>query len=187
MQKVINFLLVVFLLTSCRKDETSLNFTLPDKTQSGKNTIGFNLNGNVWTKYGQRCFLFNGGCKENPATIYRTSNNGDIIFYSDRILYKEGVLKNSETFGFYKYQNFSTTSIHNIKFIDNFSDVYFRDEITGKTFSCISTRETFQIRISKLDTTNKVIVGEFSGILFNKVNASDSIIITDGRFDLSIR
>ncbi|MDQ3536276.1 MAG: DUF5025 domain-containing protein, partial [Bacteroidota bacterium] len=77
--------------------------------------------------------------------------------------------------------------IHNIKFIDNFSDVYFRDEITGKIYSCTDTRETFQIRISKLDTTNNILAGEFSGVLFNKVDITDSIIITDGRFDLSLK
>lgn len=171
---------------SCKKDETEIKFALPDKTQTGQNTLGFKVNGQAWVKYGKHCTFLMGGCRENPRVIYRSSNNGDIIFYSVRILKKDGNVHTDETFGFYKYKDFATSATHHIKYSRNFSDVYLTDEISGKNFACIPSRETMHFTISKLDTLAKILAGEFSGVLFNRANLKDSIIISEGRFDLSL-
>lgn len=182
----IYLLIIISFCFSCKKDETEIKFGLPEKTQTGQNTIGFKVNGQVWVKYGKHCTFLMGGCRENPSIIYRPSNNGDIIFYSDRILKKDGKIHTDDTFGFYKYKDFATSTTHNIKYIKNYSDVYLSDEISGKSYGCIPSRETMHFTISRLDTVAKVLAGEFSGVLFNRASLKDSIIISDGRFDLSL-
>src|SRR4249919_2453575 len=80
-------ILLTVVIFSCKKDDTGVVFSLPAKTQSGQNTFGFLLNSSVWTNYGQVCFPFAGGCKENLSGIYY---NGDIHIDADKVLYKNG-------------------------------------------------------------------------------------------------
>jgi hypothetical protein len=182
------------LLFACWEDDTSLDFSLPAKTQIGKNTFGCILNAHVWTNYGQVCFPFAGGCRENTVAIYRPANLGGLELYTDRVLKKIGAIISSESIHFSLNGNFNATGNYNIRYIDNARDIIYRDNSTEKIYSCIPDRETFTLQVTKLDTIQKVISGEFSGTLFSviytpmkQMDMSDSVVLTEGRFDLKLK
>lgn len=98
-------LVIIICFFACRKNDTNVTFTLPQKTQSGQNTFGFLFNTAVWTNYGQVCFPFSGGCRDNlKGMFYR--NDGDVSINADRVLYKEGKLTSSESFYINEWINF---------------------------------------------------------------------------------
>jgi hypothetical protein len=85
MKKLLAIGIIIISLTSCRKDATEAAFALPQTTQTGQNTFGFLLNTSVWTNYGQVCFPFAGGCRDNLSGIFY-KNDGDILINTDRVI-----------------------------------------------------------------------------------------------------
>jgi hypothetical protein len=170
-----------------------MDFTLPAKTQTGQNTFGVNLNSSVWTLYGQYC-IFPSGCGDNPSGIYYSTNKGSLLLTVDRVLKDKSKVATSETFNFSFDSNFNSSGIYDVKLTENYSNITLRDNLTEKTYSCIPDRPTIVLNVTKLDTTNKIFSGEFSGTLFSigkgslsELNLSDSIVLTDGRFDIKLK
>ena len=193
--KVLLILIVTITLYSCRKDDTQAIFNLPQQTQSGENTFGLLLNNSVWTNYGQVCFPFAGGCRENLKGIFY-KNDGDLLINADRVIYKDGSRVTSESFEINLMTKFRGTGTYSTSTNDTISIAYY-----FKTTSPIDTmyilpktNPKFSIRITRLDTINNIISGEFSGNLFKRIDYSnyntsltDSINIKDGRFDIKLK
>jgi len=55
------------LLAGCTHSTPEPTLQLPAATAVGANTLGFQVNGRVWTTYGQTC-VFLGPCRDNTLT-----------------------------------------------------------------------------------------------------------------------
>jgi len=172
--------LLMFAFLSCRREKIP-DLSLPPATQSGQNTLGFLLNGKVWTNYGRRCTI--SGCKDNKVTAFLYKQpNGDFDFGVSA-----GYTVTSDTIDQLFYittTNVTTTGVYQIDnnlgrgmaFIGSQYTQWYREHKNSLPNKCILT-------ITRFDTINKVVAGTFAGILYNPVNLNDSIQIQDGRFD----
>lgn len=180
-----NFFLVViltFAIYSCSKEEIPI-LTLPEITQTGQNTLGFNLDNKVWTNYGRRCTTL-GGCKDNKvsAYLYKKSNgafdleisagyNADTI---DQAFYITTTSITS-TGTFILDSNLNRT----MTFFANQSSQFFQVYKNRQPNKCFLT-------ITRFDTTSKIIAGFFNGTLYSIFNLNDSVKIENGRFDAKL-
>jgi hypothetical protein len=182
-------------IISCKKDDTGVVLSLPANTQSGQNTFGFLLNSSVWTNYGQVCFPFAGGCRENLIGTYYTSD-GDIHITADKVLYKNSSWNTKENIELTLTTNFQGARTYSTLTNDTLGIGYWFSEQgqPGKTYLLSQTNPFFNIRIAKIDTVTKIMSGEFSGKLFRRISdasyatsTTDSIILNDGRFDIRFK
>lgn len=189
------FLLLTLGFISCKKDDTGIILSLPPKTQSGQNTFGFLLNSSVWTNYGQVCFPFAGGCSENLSGTYYTSD-GDIHIRADKVLKKNGSWNTIENLDLNLSTSFRGIRTYSTISNDTIGVVYWFSEQgqTKKTYLLSLVNPTFTVKVTKIDTVLKILSGEFSGKLFKRLSNSsfatsltDSIIISDGRFDIKLQ
>ena len=188
-------ILFVSIIFSCKKDDTNVIFTLPAKTQSGKNIFGFLNNSLVWTNYGQVCFPFAGGCSENLQGIFYISD-GDIFIHADRVLNKVRSGDTREFIDLYLTTKFRGAHNYSTAAFDSVSVGYrFKQQGQEEKLYLLSRfNPDFNITISKIDTINKILSGEFSGKLFKRTNlatfetsTTDSIIVAVGRFDIKMK
>jgi len=64
-------------------------------------------------------------------------------------------------------------------------DISFKKESCCDTYNAIPLYSPGTVMITKLDTSNKIISGTFSFNLYTYIGQDlDSVVITDGRFDL---
>ena len=192
--KTYSAILLVCLLfgPACKKDDTGITLTLPAKTQSGKNSFGFLLNNAVWTNYGQVCFPFAGGCREN--LIGRFYHNDGVAHVSaDKVLKKNGSWHTIESIGLELATNFQGPKKYSTTTNDVIGVAYFLSEQGKEEISYLlsATNPVFTITLLKVDTVNHILSGEFSGTVFRRISessaetsATDSIVINDGRFDI---
>lgn len=193
--RLILFLALTLLLSSCIKDDSGLSLVLPAKTQSGQHTFGFLLNTGVWTNYGKVCFPFAGGCRENLNGRYYPSD-GDISITADKVLYKNNVWNTQENFGLSLSTNFRGARTYSTLTNDTIGVAYSFSEIQqpDKTYFLSASNPVFTIVITKIDLVSKTMSGEFSGKLFRRISeesfvtsTTDSIVISDGRFDIKFK
>jgi hypothetical protein len=164
-------------LNSCKKDPTK-NAVLPEATQEGKNTVGFILNDEVWVPYGE--------CKTRCNKI--SANYGlpsaeefGIDFQFSREIEKTN---KSSTLTLYNQIGARITTIGNK--IDSIG-VNFRGENSiGNIDSYTRLQKGSKFIITKLDTINKVISGEFEFILNEDTGSGKQIILRNGRFDFKM-
>ena len=169
---------------ACKKSVPSNN--LPPITQTGANTFGCKINGQVWVPY-WRCIDLSMGAVELEYNIYSVYSTGVFPFRFNLGAGKsgdpfQGIFHISPAFlrgfttsdGSYIYGTGNVADSMEIHFFNNSGDW------TPKHFD---SNNIFQI--TKLDTVNKIVSGIFSFSLYN--SPTDSIAITDGRFDLQIR
>ena len=180
--KSIFLIIVIISIYSCNKSKTELN-TLPAITQTGANTFGFKVNGEIWTTNGKYCFNQYGNCRDNPSAKYYQSF-GTIIYSADKVVYKGLKVTSSEMFDISIRNNFQGIGTYSLKYSDTTDLVSFTNTQSWVEYKLIPQRETFIVDVSKFDTTNKIFSGSFSGKLYNTNNLNDSIFITDGRFDI---
>ena len=174
---IILLLITYLFFAGCKKDPTK-NATLPAARQEGRNTIGFTINGEVWVPYA-KCAAFSNPCREISA---RYGASG-------------GAAPNGIDFGFERIRNgkmsyllisspFATiTSIgEKVDSIDvsfdlgnsgvNGNNGYFTGPLLGSKFY-----------ISKIDSSARIISGDFVFILLEQNGSGKTITLKDGRFD----
>lgn len=166
---------------SCKKSHPSK--VLPPVTQTGANTFGCKINGQVWVPY-YRCDSYCMGCVElayNIRPVYSTS------IFPLRFSLKAGKSGNP----FSGFLNFSPaplrglTDISYINAVGNVADSMAIDFTTDAGyFRTFYGNHNDIFQITKLDTVNKIISGIFNFTLYS--SPSDSIVVTEGRFDLRI-
>ena len=189
------FLSLTVLIISCKKDDTGVTLSLPAKTQSGQQTFGFRLNSAVWTNFGKLCFPFAGGCRENLNGRYYPSD-GDISITADKVLYKNNVWNTQENIELNLSTNFQGARTYSTLTNDTIGVAYSFSEIRqpDKTYFLSASNPVFTIVITKIDPLSKTMSGEFSGKLFRRISeesfatsTTDSIVISDGRFDIRLK
>jgi hypothetical protein len=192
-KKSFAFLFVAMAICSCLKDDSEVVFALPPKTQTGQNVLGFMLDESVWTNHNRVCFPFAGGCRDNVTAFYR---KGDMEIQADRVIFKKGSRKSTETLSFSwstdfrGLVNYSTFSNDTIGVVYSFSE----PGQPEKNYTLSPQHPNFSIRLNRLDTINKIVSGEFFGTLYSKaldttnaISITDSIVIQSGRFDIKLR
>ena len=154
---------------------------LPDATQTGANTFGCMLNGNLWVAQGSSSG-FNPAQRPNPYLYYDATYEGGQLDVSGSIVLNDksqsniGITGiNIRDVGKYSLSNskrevaFSYADIVNV--IKYYNDGYEGDIANG------------ELTITKLDKINKIVSGTFY-ITIEKPKLGKKIVITDGRFDI---
>ena len=177
-----SFLLILLIANlHCKKSAPPPNI-LPPMTQEGKNTFGSMVNGEVWIPYYQ-CGLINflTKCEELQTTVT----------YSDT----------SSKFPFY-FKLFTSRKIDGGSFTDFIIDarIMKTGNIDNSSFQVTFTRDSLSyspqypqgnasnvITLTKLDTVNQIISGTFYFTLYGPYGPGngDSVVVTDGRFDVT--
>ncbi len=169
-------LLLLAAISSCTKEA---EFSLPPKTQDGRNTLGFKADGKVWVNYGEICNWFvcednvvEGRLHKNPDGSYTL---GVAAYYNDK---KKNISQQFSLLA--KYVDAAGT--YKVKREhDNFVSLVI--EMSQNNFYQLGSNSIFNLTITRLDTVNHIISGEFSGTLQNYNDTTKTITIADGRFD----
>jgi hypothetical protein len=181
-------ILIFIVMLSCRKDDAETVFALPAETQTGANTFGFLLDDEVWINHGEICSLVIGGCRKNLTGDYFTSYGG-ISIQADRVLYSDGIANNESIridlhTGFDGLRTYSTLA-------DDYMEVFYSPSDNQPGYRLDDINPRFTINLIRLDTVDGVISGEFFGTLFRETSLatspSDSVRLTEGRFDLKYK
>ena len=182
--------LFVFLFcASCKKDQPPNVLppdTLPPITQTGANTFGCKINGQVWVPYYPCEDTWWNGAVELSYNIHPVYSTGMFPLRFALLAGKEedpfsGFLNLSPA-----YLTGPATSdgsyIYGTGNVADSMEINFAIDAGNYWNSYGNPNDIFQI--TKLDTVNNIISGIFSFTLYS--SPSDSIIVTDGRFDLRI-
>jgi hypothetical protein len=180
MRNVFPILILVFISTlllnaHCKKDKIP-EAVLPPATQEGKNTIGFKVNGEVWSPYA-KCNIGADPCGEISAPYGPPNNaNNYFSFQVARVYSGHG-------------SSLTISSITPITAIGNKYDSINIEYRTGNGSSLGTgySKSVFNVpgvfQVNRIDQLNQVISGIFSFKLYNTSGGSDSVLISEGRFD----
>ena len=161
--------------SSCKKEIVIDNGGLPPITQTGSNTLGFTLNGQPWTPQGQV------GVSPNLAIDIDFGYNNGILSITG---YKYSSGKREDFgIGIRDSLNFMTFPKNLVLGKNTLANARFTNDYCNCDFYDPTIFRGGNLSITKLDKTNKIISGTFNVTLF-KVGCSDTIKITDGRFDM---
>ncbi|MBA4198654.1 MAG: hypothetical protein C0459_13985 [Chitinophaga sp.] len=197
--KILKVILIsAIFITSCKKDTLSSYISLPEQTVVGNNTFGFLYNnGIVWNNV-----------RIKPGILINTLSIDTLMtcfYYKQTSYYKDflGLFASMQIMD--NNFNYVQTSDVQIKLVSPFqpnNTFLFDTSVTSnkilfslKQGSYANYIKTFNLTIIKRDTINKIISGYFNGTLFNSktdssnlnkiiFNLKDSLIISDGRFDV---
>jgi hypothetical protein len=148
--------------------------TLPPITQEGRNTIGFKVNGKVWVPE------VKSGWSPTPLEKLCTDLYGDAnTFYIDANRF---IVGSEPTNGlFFKIENLNSTG----EYFGTTNLVMLRYSYGEKGYSPILDKPA-ELKITKLDTENKIISGTFYFTATEDITG-EVVTITDGRFDIKYR
>jgi hypothetical protein len=142
--------------------------SLPPITQEGKNTFGCKINGKNWVPGGDLGWGGQGPLFAEYSTMYESFNIAANSNYDGN---KTSIIINAS------WNGKSST----IK--EDYVSIFFADK--GKmwqyNFIPFETNLT-SVKITKLDTINKIVAGQFHFMI--KTSATDTIKVTEGRFDV---
>jgi hypothetical protein len=182
------FLLSIIFLTGCISCKKQLDgSSLPPITQTGANTFGFLLNGQLWTPDPDKGLIYTPHLKigVNFSTngyfsafngFFTISASKNVGNYGQTISISSSNLNAITTPYTYKL---SDTSRYEIDFADH-NDLV----ANGCQFiSHFTNYQTGSLTITRLDTLNKIISGTFNAAMY-QVECGDTVKITDGRFDM---
>lgn len=186
--RIIILIAICYVVCSIACKKSTPTASLPPITEEGKNTFGCKINGQVWVPY-LRCSAFTPGETE-LGYIIKPINSSSSLPIS--IWLQAGNYANGQTL-FSFQQNYSLSD--HIYATGNIIDSLIINFSTGG-WPIYSNYQIYQdqtsprfLQISKLDTINKIISGTFAFTLYSMTgvpNTLDSVVITDGRFDLQI-
>jgi hypothetical protein len=169
---IISLLSLVFL--SCKKEVEEL----PPATQTGANTLGLKINGEMWVPRGFA------GLPDNDKLIARLLGNVLIITAQD--------LSSSPTETEFELRIFGVTGTGTYTMNTNTSypsgptsyGYHVKRRLTPLDEWITSAVQTGFVTITRLDTTAQIASGTFQFNAENRVNAAQTISVTEGRFDV---
>lgn len=179
-------MIICFVLTGCHPQKDEFKPTLPPITQSGENTFGCYVNGNLFiprdgsgTIPPDKGLRFSGASTGNYNEIrivdYVDRNGGIMnIHIQDLIENGEGIYTINES-----NCQWGLDANPNINIMVRWFD---HDSQTSK-FYC-SIENTGVLEISRYDPDNFIVSGTFSCKVINRDDPSEIIEITEGRFDI---
>lgn len=168
----------LLIASGCKKDKTTTEEQLPPETQTGAFTIGFKVDGKVYSAKGK------GGLLADERVSYR--------YFSDTTFYIEASKSIENKFSI--FLTFKCFSINTQCLLKSFPyEANFQDNLNGTTPGGSNSYNTDInnngfVRVKFFNGTfNPLTSGTIvSGIFeFNAINANGKIIrITEGRFDI---
>ncbi|WP_299618882.1 hypothetical protein [uncultured Tenacibaculum sp.] len=180
-------LLVAFALFSCSSDDISEQDQLPPISQTGENTMGCLVNGEVFIPKDKTGFSGVGGDKPKGITVIKGSNLPQYEYFSIALNNYEGIYiylyiaKESpleETYVFSDSPGVAA-SLDKPDYNHSFGLIY-DSKLT-------SYQNSGSITFTKADSENGLYAGIFNLKLKNTENEKDIIEITEGRFDLDLK
>jgi hypothetical protein len=187
---IISLFLFIAILTleSCWEEIHPDNLKLPEITDTGENTFGCLINGEVWSANGPPgCW----NCGPNPkarldasptndtsASAYRN----DILYLGARNAYSGVIAQNlnivllfADSFEIGKPIDLNNKNSGNIQFWDELNNcILIESDSTSNAY----------VQINKYDEENGIVSGIFEGTLSD---TCQTLEITNGRFDLTFR
>lgn len=184
----VSILCLISFLFACKKEDPEINVPLPEKSQEGLNTFGFHLNKKSWVSDGKRVCL-PWSCHEALFASYNAAT-GQLGIVSARYLKNDSATLKVEQFALTVVTDAGKTGTYSLKKGDlSYGSLYRIPDNTGYRQSHVDP--DFTVIITKLDTVQKIVSGEFYGKLFRKMEYSlngtylnDSLVVSDGRFDV---
>ena len=166
--------LLIVLFTSCKKEVSDL----PPETQTGANTFGAKVNGEVWIPQGFGPFPANnllearrigGHVIINARNFSKSPRETEFEFFLKDV-YSTGVYNLNTTSG-YPTQNSSY-------------GYYVKRNLTPTNEFMTSATHTGTVTITRLDTINFVISGTFQFTAADIYGSDPPITVSEGRFDI---
>lgn len=182
-------------LASCSKDNNTVDDQLPPITQTGANTAGCIINGKVLIPKNTINSL--SGYPVYGLNYYVGPQFG-IPLFNDYFSLKIANLRSTGIdYWIYIHLNEMNLGVgtyiveqSNAEFyVDgpNNPQVIVRETTNGKSGrTFLSGVNSGYIIITRFDYSNKIITGTFKCTLYNEVNPSETINVTDGRFDINL-
>ena len=176
------------LLSAPEKSEPTL--VLPPVSAVGANTLGFEVDGRVWTTYGYACFgLLGNGCKDHVlrASSYRFPGGGRRqLSISTRLSTNQHheffdlELDSLGGLGVYAAGRARTLPLGAPfnTYGPTLTDVNKRTDYVG------GPRNAVQVVLTRVDTVQRIVAGTFEGRLENLAAPSQYVTLRRGRFDV---
>ena len=186
---------LVLLLFSC-KEEEAINLHkyagLPDATQSGENTMGCLMNGIPWVANIENPDIFSGlnRLEANYGENRKNQNDYD-RYYLDLKCNKRAEKDKKYINGYRILENFyiRLRPVRNIGVYDlndfDIEDLQYvksNEDEQDKQY-ILDTNASFRLEITKFDTVQNIVSGLFDFRLKRISDKSDTLRITNGRFD----
>ena len=191
MTKYINLLLlccaIVLCSSQCKKTTNNpATDQLPPITQTGANTFGCLINGNVWLPKG-----YDGSFLNSRITIDPSYSDGDMTIRTYRLDgdYLVDLSISSDSIrggGVYPIKSNSSATINFIKYKRDLNSTIVCQVFKGAISGNPNNINGF-IKVTRYDLTNRIFSGEFE-ITFNNTDCGfgDPVKITQGRFDYKL-
>jgi hypothetical protein len=183
------FLGACLLLGGCTRSKTpEPALQLPPTTAVGANTLGFQVDGRVWTTYGQTC-VFSGPCHDNTlsARVDRGPRGLLRLLVTTQLntaQYTEGFLLQLDSIrgpGSYRCSPQFTGTVSPVPTGFALQD----NKTTEATHRlALSTAATSHIVLTQVDTMRHIIAGKFEGQLRQTWAPYVTSELTQGRFDI---
>ena len=183
--------LFLAIIISCKKEKEFI-VVLPQETTTGQNTLGFTYNGgNVWSSIEHGIFWLYDQPDNIPnakSTLFHEPSGYKFLQIAGKLSIKNNnaeVVRNSSILIeltdynlFAGNFNFDTIGVSN--------RIVFQDAKNSKYYYNYANN-TFSLNVTRIDTIQKIVSGNFSGVLFKKEGKTfflnDSMKIQQGRFD----
>lgn len=177
MKKIIFICLLTCLLTSLKcKKEKYPTAVLPAITQTGQNTVGFTIDGEVWVPY-YECGFGRAPCgKINARVALPLASDNGIDFQFRRY---HGDRKSSLTISSALIGSIMSTGDKT----DSVSAQFLAENVNGNIGYFVGPLPGSKFIITKFDSQNQIISGEFEFVLIEQNGSGKQTIIKDGRFD----
>ncbi len=165
--------------------------TLPPMTTTGANTFGCKVNGKIWVAKADWRSYLNPAFQLFDAFINEKNTPPGGFLQANRQVYLGDKDWDAQLFQFGLRASEGTYPSRPLGTVGNAFSVYYRNENTLKWYYATDNKidSTNQLVITKYDPDNNILSGTFHFKLFrgekDKItDRKDSLVITDGRFDI---
>jgi hypothetical protein len=181
-----NLLIGIALIISISACDNEPEFNLPAATQDGRNTLGLKANGKVWVNYGEICDFLS--CVDNyvEGRLHKNTNGTHTLIIRAEYNYKFKDKKRyiSQTFSF-SANNVSKPGTYTLIPTQN-DQSYLIVNWSQNDFYHLVKNSKVTLQVTRLDTVNHIVSGQFEGVLDHYSDASKTMTLTDGRFDTKL-
>jgi len=187
-------LILASLLTSvsCKKDPALPTFTLPAATSDGLKTLGFETGTDVFVNFGSVCYTSD-SCRPNTDAFYH-KGDGQVMLQADKVVKRGNSTISSETMAIYVETDHRGMMVYDSQKGDILSMAYYVDKNNRSGIYVLDPQNPVgAVALTKIDTAAGVLSGNFSAHLFQRdasgfsVVRSDSVVVSNGRFDLKYK
>ncbi len=177
---------VLLCLSACMKDDppgpTKKDpCPWPEVTTEGKHTLGFKINGKEWVP----CVdLYGAVVGLRPIDCTLRESDGSNFLGLDASYSMSSISDTSNLFFLgLKPLNEGIINAQDLVHLRIKFSLTYNDGLSAKSWSADSSGIGTTIEILRLDTSQNIIAGKFSSLLFADAG-NDTLVLTDGRFDL---